>query len=249
MKTTQHNIPLDFEQKGAGPAILFIHDSPDNRAIADPRFTALVKAGFRIVLTNLRGLAQCGEATVDDLTGDAVALLNYLGIGRAVVFGIGRGGCVLLDLLEKHPERIAASSLVIPPAMAVSLQQRFAGRNGLLETLRTESAAPLLRELFSAVPTPGATTPSLTELPALRTWIDQIAKWPQHPGKSGLALLFDLQLPLLLIDTPTSPAGRRWRQRLGGRLRTFNGSLLSLLDLLVPGESEEFDEEVFGESH
>jgi pimeloyl-ACP methyl ester carboxylesterase len=247
MKTTQHNITLDFEQKGAGPAIVFIHDGPDNRTISDTRFAALVKAGFRIVLTNLRGLAQSGEDTVDDLTGDAVALFNYLGIGRAVVFGIGRGGCVLLNLLEKHPERIAASSLVIPSAMATSLQ-RFAGRNGLLETLRTESAAPLLRELFGTDPTPLAATTDLTELPALLDWIDQIAKRPRHSGKSGLSLLADLQLPLLLIDTPTLPAGRRWRQRLGGRLRAFNSSLLALLDLLVPGESEEFDEEVFGES-
>ncbi|HET7237784.1 MAG TPA: alpha/beta hydrolase, partial [Terrimicrobiaceae bacterium] len=187
-----------------------------------------------------------GDATVDDLTADTVALLNYLGLGRAVIFGIGRGSCVLLNLLEKHPERIAGSSLVIPPAMATSLH-RFAGRNGLLETLRTESAAPLLRELFNAVPP--APTLTLTELPALRAWLDLIAKRPQHSGKSGLALLADLQLPLLLIDTPTPPAGRRWRQRLGGRLRAFNGSLLALLDLLVPGESEEFDEEVLGELH
>ncbi len=245
MKTTHHNITLDFEQNGAGPAIVFIHDGPDNRSISDPRFSALAKAGFRIIVTNLRGLARCGEATVDDLTGDAVTLLNYLGLGRAVVIGIGRGSCVLLNLLEKYPARIAASSLVIPPAMAASLH-RFAGHHGLLETLRSESAAPLLQELFSAVPTP---TPTLTELPALRAWLDQIARRPQHSGKSGLALLADLQLPLLLIDTPTPPAGRRWRQRLGGRLRAFNGSLLALLDLLAPGESDEFDEEVFGKSH
>jgi len=82
-----------------------------------------------------------------------------------------------------------------------------------------------------------------------RGWLDQIARLPQHPGRSGLALLADLQLPLLLIDTPTPPAGRRWRQRLGGRLRAFNSSLLALLDLLVPAEREEFDEEVFAESH
>lgn len=248
MKTTHHNITLDFEQNGAGPAIIFIHDGADNRAISDPRFAALVKAGFRVILTNLRGLAQSGEDTVDDLTGDAVALLNYLGIGRAVIFGIGRGGCVLLNLLEKHPGRIVASSLVIPPAMAATLH-RFAGQDGLLKTLRTESTAPLLRELFHAVPAMPEGTSLLTDLPALRTWLDQLAKLAQRPEKSPLTLLAELQLPLLLLDTPTPPAGRRWRQRLGSRLRACNASLLALLDLLVPAENEEFDEEVFGESH
>lgn len=248
MKTTLHDIPLDFEQKGSGPAIVFIHDSVDNRAISDPRFVALVKAGFRVILTNLRGLAQSGGATVDDLTSDAVALLNYLGLGRAVIFGIGRGGCVLLNLLEKHPARIAGSSLVIPPAMAASLH-RFAGRDDLLKSLRTESNAPLLRDLFNAVPATPSGAPSLTDLPALCTCLDQMARLAQRPRKSPLALLSELHLPLLLIDTPTTPTNRRWRQRLGSRLRACSSSLLALLDLLVPGESEEFDEKVFGESH
>lgn len=249
MKTTHNNITLDFEQLGAGPAIVFIHDGPDNRAISDQRVASLAKAGFRIILTNLRGLACGGAASVADLTNDAVTLLNYLGLGRAVIFGIGRGGCVLLNLLEKHPERIVASSLVIPPAMAASLHG-FAGRNGLVETLRTESAAPLLQELFTAVPTSDAVTLGLTEIPSsLRNWLDQIAKKAQGSGKTGLALLADRQLPLLLIDTPITTSGRRWRQRLGGRLRAFNGSLLALLDLLVPAATEEFDEEILSESH
>ena len=247
MKTTLHNITLDFEQNGAGPAIVFIHDGPDNRAISDQRFAALVKAGFRIIITNLRGLAQSGEATVDDLTSDAVALLNYLGIGRAVVFGIGRGGCVLLNLLEKNPERIVGSSLVIPPAMAKSLH-RFAGQDGLLKTLRTESNAPLLREIFNAVPATPSGAPCLTDLPALRACLDQIARLAQQPRKSALALLSELQLPLLLIDAPATPTNHRWRQRLGSRLRACSSSLLALLDLLMPGESEDFDEEVCGES-
>jgi len=248
MKTTHRHMTLDFAQNGTGPAILFIHDGTDNRAISDQRFASLVKAGFRVILTNLRGLAQGGAVTVDDLTGDALALLNYLGIGRAVVFGIGRGGCVLLNLLEKHPERIVASSLVIPPAMAATLH-RFTGQDELLKTLRDESNGPLLRELFNAVPSMPEGTSILTELPGLRAWLDQMAKLSQRPKKSALALLSELQLPLLLTDTPTPSARRRWRQRLGGRLRACNASLLALLDLLIPAECEEFDEEVLGESH
>jgi len=78
--------------------------------------------------------------------------------------------------------------------------------------------------------------------------LDQIARLAQRPRKSALALLSELQLPLLLIDTPATPTNRRWRQRLGSRLRACSSSLLALLDLLMPGESEEFDEEVCGES-
>lgn len=247
MRTIQHDIAIDFEQKGVGPAIVFIHDNADNTAITEQRFAALVKAGFRVILTNLRGLAQCGEATVDDLTADAVGLLNYLGIGRAVIFGIGRGGCVLLNLLEKHPERIVASSLVIPPSMVKSLQ-RFSGRKGLLKRLRIDNATPLIQKLFHAVPTTPAATSPLSELPGLSPWLDRAARLSRQSGKSGMAHLAELKLPLLLTDSPTTPADRRWRQRLGSRLRAFNASLLALLDLLVPGENEELDEEVFGES-
>lgn len=246
MKKNNNGTALNFEQDGVGPAIIFIHDGTDNTSISDQRFAALVKAGFRIILTNLRGLTECGKATVDDLTDDAVALLNHLGIGRAVIFGIGGGGCVLLNLLEKHPERIVGSSLVIPSAMAESLH-RFTDRKGLLKTLRNASAEPLSREVFATAS--AAPTPPLSEIPALCAWLDQIAKRPCRGEESGLALLAGLKLPLLLIDSPTSPTGRRWRQRLGGRLRAFNGSLLALIDLLVPAEEEEFDEEVLNESH
>lgn len=248
MKICQHNIILDFEQNGTGPAILFIHDNEENTAITDQRFVSLAKAGFRVILTNLRGLAQSGETTIDALTGDAVALLNYLGIGRAVIFGIGRGGCVLLNLLEKHPERIVASSLVIPPAMAKSLHH-FTGRKRLLKRLQTENAAALIQKLFKTLPvTPPSTTP-LSELPGLGTWLDQVATLSQQPGKAGMTILAELKLPLLLIANTNTPTAQRWRQRLGGRLRAFNASLLALLDLIAPGESEEFDDEVLAELH
>lgn len=246
MKAKHQITTLDFKQSGSGPAIVFLHDAPDNRAISDQRFSGLAKAGFRVILSNLRGLTDCGGATIDDLSGDAITLLNHLGIGRAVIFGIGRGACVLLNLLETHPERIAGSSLVIPAAMADSLH-RFAGRDDLLKSLRDTSAAPLIRDLFNSVP--ATPTPALSELPALCDWLDQVGKRPDRGEENGLALLAELQLPLLLIDKPTPPARRRWRQRLGNRLRSFNGSLLALLDLLVPTEGEEFDEEILGESH
>lgn len=244
---TQHQIAaLNFKQNGSGPAIIFIHDAPDNNAISDQRFTALASAGFRVILSNLRGLARCGEATIDDLSGDVIVLLNHLGIGRAVFFGIGRGACLLLNLLETHPERIAGSSLVIPAAMAASLHH-FAERDDLLKTLRDASAKPLIRDLFHIVP--ATPTPALSEIPALCNWLDQAGKRQDRGEESGLALLAELQLPLLLIDTPAPPARRRWRQHLGNRLRAFNGSLLALLDLLIPAEGEEFDEETLRESH
>ena len=246
MKTIHNITTIGFEQSGTGPAIVFIHDSQDNSAFKDARFADLVKSGFRVILTNLRGFARNSESTLEDLTGDAVALLNFLGIGRALVFGVGRGGCVLLNLLEKHPDRIFASSLVIPSEMAASLHN-FTGRKGLLEALRTESSAALVHELFNSAALTAA--PAINELPALRTWLDQISQRAQSSEKSGLGLLADLQLPLLLIDTPTPPDKRRWRQRLGKRLRAFNGSLLAFLDLLIPGEGDEFDDEVLRESH
>src|SRR5512133_3632762 len=123
MKAHINGIEITVDQIGTGPAILFLHDGPDNRAMTDPHFKALADAGFRLLFTNLRGFGQRTGAGLDDLTRDAVALLNFLGVGRAMIFGIGRGGYVLLNLLEKHPGRIAGSSFVVPPAMAESLRK------------------------------------------------------------------------------------------------------------------------------
>lgn len=240
MKTTINGVELAFEHTGSGPAILFIHDGPDNRAITAAPLATLSKAGFRVVVSNLRGFEPTPSTCLEDLTRDAVALLGYLGIGRAIVFGIGRGGYVLLDLLEKHPGRVAASSFVVPPAAAEALR-RISGRDDLREALREGRLEALKKELLNLDSGMRQQSAPLADLPGLRQWIEQVGAKPRSAKQGGLALLADLQLPPLLIEAAI-PENRR-RSRRFGRIGAFGGKLQALFDLLAPEVDGDYEEE------
>jgi pimeloyl-ACP methyl ester carboxylesterase len=50
---------------------------------------------------------------MDVFADDLAALLDYLDIGRAVVGGMSMGGYVLLNLLERHYEKVAAACFIV----------------------------------------------------------------------------------------------------------------------------------------
>jgi pimeloyl-ACP methyl ester carboxylesterase len=123
MKAKIEHVEIDYQEAGCGPAVMVLHDYPSGRDLLATHFKPLVEAGYRVIVTGLgRGKEAPGARTRD-----VVALLNYLGIGRAAVIGISRGGYVLLDLMERHPERVAAGSFVVTAAMAREMRRR-AGR-------------------------------------------------------------------------------------------------------------------------
>ncbi len=73
--------------------------------------------GWRSVSYQQRGLppsALNGPFTVERHVADAVAVLDALGIGRAVVLGHSWGGHLALHLALAHPERVAGLVLVDP---------------------------------------------------------------------------------------------------------------------------------------
>lgn len=112
MLTPLQTNDLHFDQAGAGPTILFLHDDP-------ARQETLVKNCAPLAASNLR-------VVVALITSDGclpvITLLKQLGIGRAVVIAIGKANHTLIDLLERHPDRIAAASFVADKTLARELR-------------------------------------------------------------------------------------------------------------------------------
>ncbi|MGN6252497.1 MAG: alpha/beta fold hydrolase [Marmoricola sp.] len=105
---------LSVEVSGSGPVdVLLLHAGVTDHRSWAPLRAVLADRG-RVIGFDARGF---GDTTYEYEPGwspvtDAVAVLDAVGAGRAVVVGASMGGATALDLTLAHPERVAALVLV-----------------------------------------------------------------------------------------------------------------------------------------
>jgi 3-oxoadipate enol-lactonase len=108
---TMDNIALAFEDSGSGPAVVLIHGYPFNRSLWNEQVAAL-QSEFRVVTPDLRGFGESdsspGTVTMDQMAQDVAAVMDHLGIERAVVGGLSMGGYVALAFYKHFRERVRA---------------------------------------------------------------------------------------------------------------------------------------------
>jgi len=122
LKAKINGINIAYDDAGSGPAVLLVHGYPLCRRMWRPQAEALREAGYRVIAPDLRGFgdSESGDApfSMDRFADDMAGLLDHLGIEQAAVAGMSMGGYVLLNLLERHPRRIAAALFVVTRAGA-----------------------------------------------------------------------------------------------------------------------------------
>ena len=138
---TSRGLRLAYSETGTGLPLLLLHAFPLSGAMWDPQVEALAGQA-RLIVPDLSGFGE-SEAIVpeyspesacemSDLAADAVALLDHLEIGRAVVAGLSMGGYAALALCESAPERLLGLVLADTRSGADSEE----GRQGRLEIAR-----------------------------------------------------------------------------------------------------------------
>jgi pimeloyl-ACP methyl ester carboxylesterase len=119
MADGSNGFPLHYEESGSGMPLLLIHGFPLSAAIWREQLAALA-GSCRVIAPDLRGFGSSGfpdePCTMDRYADDLVALLDRLGIDRAVVCGMSMGGYVLFNLLERYPARVAAACFMVTRA-------------------------------------------------------------------------------------------------------------------------------------
>jgi pimeloyl-ACP methyl ester carboxylesterase len=109
-----NGITIHYEDSGSGPAVFLTHGYAAAGAMWEPQRRPLNEAGYRLVSWDIRGHAE--TESPDDpaqyseaLTiADIAALMDMLGIERAVVGGLSLGGFMSLAYQLAHPERVRA---------------------------------------------------------------------------------------------------------------------------------------------
>ncbi len=111
---------------GDGPAVLFSHGFLMGHEMWSQQIDALADR-YRMIAYDERGWGQSTfTAPFDyyDMAADAVALLDHLGIDRAVFGGMSQGGFLALRAALKTPERVRALILVDTHARTFAPEER-----------------------------------------------------------------------------------------------------------------------------
>ena len=134
MRVDVNGIGLEVQDEGEGPPVLLLHGWPDSGRMWHDQVPALVEAGFRCIVPDLRGFGASDKP--DDvaayalplLVGDVVGLLDHFGLARAHVVGHDWGAALAwatASLLPDRVDHLVAISVGFPASFAAAgLEQR-----------------------------------------------------------------------------------------------------------------------------
>jgi pimeloyl-ACP methyl ester carboxylesterase len=150
-------VTLSGEQAGEGPPVLLLHGLTATRRYVVMGSRTLERSGYRTVTYDARGHGRSSPApdptaySYAQLAEDLEALLDELGIERALLAGASMGAHTALRFALLHPARVAALGLVTP-----SFDPRAADSttyNPLAQGLRADGVDGFVRAYdFSNVP-------------------------------------------------------------------------------------------------
>ncbi|MGR8009367.1 alpha/beta fold hydrolase [Streptomyces hypolithicus] len=139
-----NGITVAYTDEGTGDAgdepLVLIHGHPFNRTMWAPQ-TAAFSATHRVIAPDLRGYGESdvvpGATPLSTFAADIEALLDHLGVERAVLAGLSMGGQIVMECYRLFPGRI--SGLVLAdtfPAAETDEGKRW--RNTLADRLLAE---------------------------------------------------------------------------------------------------------------
>jgi len=142
VKATLGGAAIEYEVRGEGPPIVFLHAFPLGMFMWDAQVEALGDR-HRTLRFDARGFGGTAPddrpLTMERIADDAAALLGWLGMETAVVAGCSMGGYAAFAFVRRHPERLAGLVLQDTRAGADTEESR-AGRATLAQRVRAEGA-------------------------------------------------------------------------------------------------------------
>lgn len=207
---------LAYDDNGSGQPLLLIHGFPLNRTMWRSQVEALTKAGYRVITPDLRGFGESrmtsAAVNMSSYADDIIALMDRLRLPQAVVGGMSMGGYVLLNLLERYPERVRAAIFIVTRAGADD-EAGKGKRTALAAATAAEGMKPVL-ETFRPILFAPATQSEHPELVAeVSGWISATDPRGAAAGliamrerKDYLALLGAIQQPTLVIGAEQDQA-------------------------------------------
>ena len=135
---------IAYDVRGDGPPVLFLHAFPLDHGMWDGETQAL-QGTHQVIRFDCRGFGASppgeGLLTMERIADDGAALLDHLGIGRAVVCGLSMGGYAAFAMVRRHADRLKGLVLADTRPGPDSAEGRQA-RATLAEKVGREGAGP-----------------------------------------------------------------------------------------------------------
>jgi pimeloyl-ACP methyl ester carboxylesterase len=128
-KTAQVNgITISYEDSGEGPLVVMVMGTGSpGRVWKANQQPALVKAGYRVVTFDNRGIAPSSECpagfTIADMVADTAALIEHLGAGPAAVIGTSLGAKITQELALARPDVVKCVAMIATYGRSGPLQE------------------------------------------------------------------------------------------------------------------------------
>jgi pimeloyl-ACP methyl ester carboxylesterase len=113
-------VQLAAVDSGAGQAVVLLHGLTATRRYVVMGSRSLERAGYRVIAYDARGHGASSPAPersaygYDKLAGDLLAVMDRLGVDRAVLAGASMGAHTALRLALRAPERCAGLVVITP---------------------------------------------------------------------------------------------------------------------------------------
>jgi pimeloyl-ACP methyl ester carboxylesterase len=149
-------VKLNYQDSGGdGPAVLLLHAFPLNAGMWDEQFATLGDR-YRVIAPDLKGFGGSdapgdrSQYTMDSYADELAALLDSLGVNKAVVAGLSMGGYVAFAFLRRHKDKVAALVLADTRAEA-DPPEGVEKRSGQQKMIESEGTAGLISALPGAL--------------------------------------------------------------------------------------------------
>jgi pimeloyl-ACP methyl ester carboxylesterase len=107
-----NGVSIEYEVTGDGAPVMLLHGFPDSGRLWRHQVPALVQAGFRVIVPDMRGYgrsdkpAEVAAYRMDQLVGDVLAVMDAAGAERAHVVGHDWGASVAWATALMAAERV-----------------------------------------------------------------------------------------------------------------------------------------------
>lgn len=201
--TLPNGHPLEYVEVGQGGIpLLLIHGYPLDHTMWMPQMEGL--EGVWCIAPDLRGFgASCNSPSPTTLTehaDDLAALLDALGIQRAVVAGLSMGGYIAFEFVRRHRERLLGL-ILLDTSPRPDDEAARAARNATIERVGTDGVGPIALALGGKLFADGVTRKMRD------TVISQMALTPRETIIAAVTAMRDRadsrELLPTLANTPT----------------------------------------------